>query len=169
MKGMLKEKLGCAPGRFFKIAALLFMCFLFFSATCMAAGQAIPDDPVWGGQEKGSASHNAIYDRLKRRLEQSYEEGMNKTDAAEPIEITGSLPERLLRGIADRLNRNLKSIKAGAVIIGMCSFVMGSALAILAKKDKKIRKQAVLIGMMAIPGLLLIAVFGISLYVSMFL
>lgn len=167
MQGMLKEKQGYVIGRFLKIAALFFMCFLFFSATCLAAGQAIPDDPVW--KEQGSASHNAIYDRLKRRLEQSYEEGMKKADAAAPIEITGSLPERLLRGIADGLNRNLKSIKAGAVIIGMCSFVMGSALALLAKKDKKIRKQAVLIGMGAIPGLLLIAVFGISLYVSMFL
>lgn len=169
MQGMLKEKQGYVIGRFLKISALLFICFFLFSATCLAAGPAIPDDPVWEEQGKGSASHNAIYDRLKRKLEQSFEEGMKKTDAAEPIEITGSLPERLLRGIADGLNRNLKSIKAGAVIIGMCSFVMGSALALLAKKDKKIRKQAVLIGMMAIPGLLLIAVFGISLYVSMFL
>ncbi len=169
MQGMLKEKQGYAPGRFLKISALLFICLFLFSATCLAAGPAMPVEPACEEQKRESASHNAIYDRLKRRLEQNFEESMKKTGAVEPIEITGGLPERLLRGMANGMNRNLKSIKAGAAITGTCSFVMGAALALLAKKDKKIRKQAVLVGMGAIPGLLFIAVFGISLYVSMFL
>ena len=167
MQQMLKKKRGHISGRFLKLLALLFMSSFFFPAACLAAESAMPDGSVCEGQER--EPYNAIYDRLKRRLEQEFEEGMRKADAAEPIEVTGSLLERLLRGMADGMNRNLKNIKAGAAITGTCSFVMGAALALLAKKDKKIRKQAVLVGMGAIPGLLFIAVFGISLYVSMFL
>ena len=76
--------------------------------------------------------------------------------------------ERILRSMADSLMRNLRSIKAGALLIGAVSFVLGGTAALLARKDKKIRKKAVGICMAAIPGLLVILVFGLSWFVSMF-
>ena len=66
------------------------------------------------------------------------------------------------------LFRNLKAIKAGALLIGMVSFFLGGVTALLAKKDKKIQKKAIGVCMTIIPGLLLTLVFGISWFVSMF-
>ena len=90
---------------------------------------------------------------------------MEQIEDVEPIEVTGNFMERILRSMADSLMRNLRSIKAGALLIGAVSFVLGGTAA---RKDKKIRKKAVGICMAAIPGLLVILVFGLSWFVSMF-
>lgn len=121
-------------------------------------------------QEEMAAAEeeNPVYDRLKSRIETAWEDGMEMVEEADPIKISGNLVERLLRGIAAGLYRNLKSIKAGALLAGGISFLFGTILAMLARKDKKIRKMAVGVCMCTVPAILLVLVFGISWYVSFF-
>lgn len=111
---------------------------------------------------------NSIYDRLKERMDTAWDKGMEMAKDADPIEISGNLAERLLRTIAASLNRNLRSIKAGSLLVGVLSFLLGSIIALLARKDKKIRKWAVGACMCAIPSILLVFVFGVSWFVSFF-
>ena len=59
-------------------------------------------------------------------------------------------------------------MKAGALLAGGVSFLFGVILAMLSRKNKKIRKMAIGVCMCAIPALLLVFVFGISWYVSFF-
>ena len=101
-------------------------------------------------------------------METVWDQGMEQLEDVEPIEITGNLVERILRSIAAALFRNLRSIKAGALLVGVVSFVLGGAVVLLARKDKKIQKKAIGICMAAIPGLLIVLVFGISWFVSIF-
>ena len=101
-------------------------------------------------------------------METAWEKGMKQIEDAEPIEMTGNLMERVMRSMADGLLRNLRSIKAGALLAGVVSFVLGGVTVLLARKDKKIRKKAACICMAAIPALLTVLVFGISWFVSMF-
>ena len=119
-------------------------------------------------EEAAGQEDDSIYDILKDRMETAWERGMEQIEDVEPIEVTGNFMERILRSMADSLMRNLRSIKAGALLIGAVSFVLGGTAALLARKDKKIRKKAVGICMAAIPGLLVILVFGLSWVVSMF-
>ena len=126
--------------------------------SCTACAEEVP-------QETGEAT---IYDSLKERMETAWDQGMDRLEDAEPVEITGNLVERILRGIAAALFRNLRSIKAGALLVGVVSFVLGGATALLARRDKKIQKKAIGICMAAIPGLLTVLVFGISWFVSIF-
>ncbi len=121
-------------------------------------------------QEEMAAAEeeNPVYDRLKSRIETAWEDGMEMVEETDPIKISGNLVERLLRGIAAGLYRNLKSIKAGALLAGGISFLFGTILAMLARKDKKIRKMAVGVCMCTVPAILLVLVFGISWYVSFF-
>ena len=119
-------------------------------------------------EEAAGQEDDSIYDILKDRMETAWERGMEQIEDVEPIEVTGNFMERILRSMADSLMRNLRSIKAGALLIGAVSFILGGAGALLARKDKKIRKKAVGICMAAIPGLLVILVFGLSWFVSMF-
>ena len=116
----------------------------------------------------GAEEEHTIYDRLKGRIETAWDEGMNTVAEADHIEISGNLAERLLRGIAAGLYRNLRSMKAGALLAGGFSFLFGVILAMLSRKNKKIRKMAIGVCMCAIPALLLVFVFGISWYVSFF-
>lgn len=111
---------------------------------------------------------NSIYETLKERMDTAWDKGMEQVEDVDPIEITGNLAERILRSIAAALFRNLKAVKAGALLIGLVSFVLGGITVLLAKKDKKIQKKAISVCMVAIPGLLLILVFGLSWFVSMF-
>ena len=119
-------------------------------------------------EEAAGQEDDSIYDILKDRMETAWERGMEQIEDVEPIEVTGNFMERILRSMADSLMRNLRSIKAGALLIGAVSFVLRGTAALLARKDKKIRKKAVGICMAAIPGLLVILVFGLSWFVSMF-
>lgn len=140
------------------IKYLLFMAVLIFCAPCVVHAEA-------AAQETGE---NHIYDKLKDRIEITWEKGLEQIEEAGSIEITGNLAERLLRTIARSLFQNLKSIKAGALLIGIISFIFGGIALLLARKDKKIQRYAIRICMVAIPGLLLILVFGVSYFVSIF-
>lgn len=119
-------------------------------------------------EREAAEEENPVYDRLKSRIETAWEDGMEMIEETNPIEISGNFVERLLRGIAAGLYRNLKSIKAGALLVGGMSFLFGIILAMLARKDKKIRKMAVGVCMCTVPAVLLVLVFGISWYVSFF-
>lgn len=136
----------------------LFVTVLVFSVPCAAYAEEASQE----------AEENYIYDQLKERMETTWEKGLEQIEEADPIEITGNLAERMLRTIARGLFQNLKSIKAGALLIGVVSFLFGGITLLLARKDKKIQKYAIRIGMVAIPGLLLILVFGVSCFVSIF-
>ncbi len=111
---------------------------------------------------------NAIYDRLKEQIRTAWDEGMEMVEETNPIEISGNLAERLLRGIAAGLYKNLRSMKAGSLLAGGFSFLFGAVLAMLSRKNKKIRKMAVGVCMCAIPAILLVFVFGVSWYISFF-
>lgn len=111
---------------------------------------------------------NEIYDALKERMETSWDRGMEQLEQTEPIEITGNIAERFFRSIAAALYQNLKSIQAGALLIGVVSFVLGGVMVLLARKDKKIQKKAIGICMTAIPGLLTVLVIGIAWFVGLF-
>lgn len=111
---------------------------------------------------------NSIYDALKERIQDSWDSGLENLEEVNPIEITGNFAERILRTIAAACYSNQKSIKAGALLIGLVSFVLGAAVALLASKDKKMRKKAISFGMVAVPAILLIIVFGISWFISIF-
>lgn len=118
--------------------------------------------------QESQEEENPVYDRLKNRIETAWSEGMEMIEETDPIEISGNLMERLLRGIAAGLYRNLRSIKAGALLAGGLSFLLGIVLVMLSRKDKKIRKMAVGVCMCTIPAVLLVFVFGISWYISFF-
>lgn len=135
----------------------------------LAAGLALCSSHVVHAEEiPQETGETTIYDSLKERMESAWDQGMDQLEDVEPIEITGNLAERILRSIAAALFRNLKSVKAGALLVGVVSFVLGGAATLLARKDKKIQKKAIGICMAAIPGLLIVLVFGISWFVSIF-
>lgn len=137
---------------------LLFVITLIFHDPCIVNAEELMQE----------MEENYIYDKLKERMESTWEKGLEQIEEAAPIEITGNLAERVLRIIASVLFQNLKSIKAGALLIGVVSFLFGGVALLLARKDKKIQRYAIRICMVAIPGLLLILVFGISGFVSIF-
>lgn len=118
--------------------------------------------------QESQEGKNPIYDRLKNRIETAWNDGMKMIEETDPIEISGNLMERLLRGVAAGLYRNLRSIKAGSLLAGGLSFLLGVVLVMLSRKDKKIRKMAVGVCMCTIPAVLLVFVFGISWYISFF-
>lgn len=95
---------------------------------------------VYANTEK-KTEENSIYEALKERMNTAWNQGMDQVEEIESIEITGNFAERVLRTIASMLFRNLKSIKAGTLLIGVVSFFLGGVTALLAKKDKKIQKK----------------------------
>lgn len=146
--------------RLFSLAVLglLFVFGVMWGVPCRVHAEEFSVEP-----EK-----NAIYDALKERMETAWDRGMEQLEQAEPIEITGNIAERFFRSIAAALYQNLKSIKAGALLIGVVSFVLGGVMVLLARKDKKIQKKAIGICMTAIPGLLTVLVIGIAWFVGLF-
>lgn len=143
---------------FFRLAGILLTLLMHVLVLPMGAS----------AEEEDRYENNSVYDSLKDRMETAWERGMEQVEDAEPIEVTGNLMERLMRSMANGLMQNLKSIKAGALLVGAVSFVLGGTVVLLARKDKKIRKKAAGICMAAIPGLLTILVFGLSWFISMF-
>lgn len=135
---------------------------------CAAVFMASVSFTAYAQEQPEAEEENPIYDRLKNRIKTAWDEGMEMIEEADPIEISGNLVERLLRGIAAGLYRNLRSIKAGSLLAGGISFLLGVILALLARKDKKIRKMAVGVCMCTIPAILLVFVFGVSWYISFF-
>ncbi len=147
------------------VITVFFGCAAFFF---------IPSTIVYGEEAyiqeetRENEQENSIYDALKERIQDFWESGMENLEEVNPIEISGNFAERILRTIAAACYSNLKSIKAGALLIGLVSFVLGAVIALLATKDKKMRKTAISVGMMAVPAILLIIVFGISWFISIF-
>lgn len=147
------------------VFAVFFGCvaFLFIPLPAVYGEEAhMQEETVENEQE------NSIYDALKERIQDSWDSGMENLEEANPIEISGNFAERILRTIAAACYSNLKSIKAGALLTGLVSFVLGTVIALLATKDKKMRKTAISVGMAAVPAILLIIVFGISWFISIF-
>ena len=140
------------------LAGLLSVPVLAYRVPCAVHAEEAPQ----------GAGENYIYDLLKERMETTWEKSLEKIEEADPIEITGDLVEKMLSTIARGLFQNLRSIKAGALLIGVVSFLFGGIALLLARKDKKIQRSAIRICMVAIPGLLLILVFGVSCFVSIF-
>ncbi|MCH5249984.1 MAG: hypothetical protein J1E98_08625 [Lachnospiraceae bacterium] len=118
--------------------------------------------------QEETEQENSIYDSLKERIQDSWDSGIESLEEVKTIEITGNFAERILRTIAVVCYINLKSIKAGALLVGLVSFVLGAVVALLATKDKKMRKTAISVGMMAVPAILFTIVFGISWFISIF-
>lgn len=141
----------------------LFAVFVFMAVISSVSFTAYAQETREEAEEE-----NPIYDRLKSRIETAWDDGMEMIEETNPIEISGNLVERILRGIAAGLYRNLRSIKAGSLLAGGISFLFGIILAMLSRKDKKIRKMAVGVCMCSIPAILLVFVFGISWYISFF-
>lgn len=148
--------------RGFRILAIV--CVLFISLWVLSI--SVKADELQDTTK--TEEKNTVYDALKEKIQESWDKGMSNIEECDPINITGNFIERTLRMIAAICYKNIKSIKAGSLLIGLVSFLMGSILAILSKSDKKMRKKAIGIGMAAIPAILLLFVFGISWYISIF-
>lgn len=111
---------------------------------------------------------NPIYDSLEKRIRNEWDKGLESIEEVGTIEITGNPVERLLRVITAALYRSLKSIKAGALLIGASSFCIGIIVAVSARKNKKARRFAVVALITVIPVSLFIMTFCLAMLVSIF-
>lgn len=111
---------------------------------------------------------NPVYDNLQKRIRYEWDKGLENIEEVEVIQITGNTMERLLRAITASLYRNLKNIKAGALLIGACSFCIGIIVAVSARKNKKARRFAVVALITVIPVSLFIMTFCLAVLISIF-
>lgn len=111
---------------------------------------------------------NPVYDQLQKRIKNEWNKGLESIEESEVIKITGNPAEHLLRVITAALFRNINSIKAGALLIGMCSFSIGIIIAVSARKNKKARRFAVVALVTVIPATLFILIFCLAVLVSIF-
>lgn len=111
---------------------------------------------------------NPVYDQLQKRIKNEWNKGLESIEESEVIKITGNPAEHLLRVITAALFRNINSIKAGALLIGMCSFSIGIIIAVSARKNKKARRFAVVALVTVIPATLFILTFCLAVLVSIF-
>lgn len=118
---------------------------------------------------KGAGEHNDVYDQLRDSIQNEWDRGFEQLEENEEIEVKGPLSERIVRGIANAFYKNLTAIKAGSLIIGIISLVLGAFIAIAAKLNKKVRKFAIGGLMITIPIFLFIFVFGVTKLVSIFI
>lgn len=119
------------------------------------------------GQETGE--RNEVYDQLRDSIQNEWDRGFEQLEEDEEIEIKGPLSERIIRGIANAFYKNLTAIKAGSLIIGIISLVLGAFIATAAKLNKKVRKFAIGGLMITIPIFLFVFVFGVTKLVSIFI
>ena len=137
--------------RLWKICGIFCCLFCFFFTV-----------PVYAAEE------NDIYDSLQNSIKESWDNGLEELETDDEIEITGPLPERILRSIANVFYKHLVSIKAWSLFLGILSFVVGVFIAATAKLNKKLRRFSISLFVITIPVLLIIFVFGITKLVSMF-
>lgn len=130
------------------------------------SGETKESCAVAEGQE--IEGENPIYDSLEKRIRNEWDKGLESIEEVGTIEITGNPVERLLRVITAALYRSLKSIKAGALLIGASSFCIGIIVAVSARKNKKARRFAVLALITVIPVSLFIMTFCLAMLVSIF-
>lgn len=116
-----------------------------------------------------AAEENDIYDSLHESIEKNWNDKMSGLKNSDQIAIKGPLPERILRGIANSLYKQMSSIKGWSLLVGVLSVGIGIFIAVAAKLNKKLRKFAITFFIITIPTLLIIMVFGIAALVSMFI
>lgn len=118
---------------------------------------------------KETDKHNDVYDQLRDSIQNEWDRGFEQLEEDEEIEVKGPLSERIVRGIANAFYKNLTAIKAGSLIIGIISLVLGAFIATAAKLNKKVRKFAIGGLMITIPIFLFVFVFGVTKLVSIFI
>lgn len=118
---------------------------------------------------KETVEHNDVYDQLRDSIQNEWDRGFEQLEEDEEIEVKGPLSERIVRGIANAFYKNLTAIKAGSLIIGIISLVLGAFIATAAKLNKKVRKFAIGGLMITIPIFLFVFVFGVTKLVSIFI
>jgi hypothetical protein len=136
---------------------------------CILAVCSLMTEPVLASETRASEEENDVYDALQESIRENWDEGFKRLEAQDEIEIKGPLPERILRSIANVFYRHLVSIKAWSLFIGIISLIVGIFIAATAKLNKKLRRFAISLFVIALPTLLIIFVFGITKLVSMFI
>lgn len=121
------------------------------------------NQPVYAEEEK-----NDVYDSLQENIKESWNSGFEELEKTTEIENKGPFMERILRNIANVFYRNMVGIKGWSLLIGLISMVVGIFIAVTAKLNKKLRKFAISFLIIAIPCLLIVFVFGIAKFVSIF-
>lgn len=111
---------------------------------------------------------NDVYDSLQESIKESWNNGFEELETTEEIETEGPLMERLLRNIANVFYKNMVGIKGWSLLIGLISIVVGIFIAVTAKLNKKLRRFAISFLIITVPCLLIVFVFGIAKFVSIF-
>lgn len=121
------------------------------------------NQPVYAEEEK-----NDVYDSLQENIKESWNSGFEELEKTTEIENKGPFMERILRNIANVFYRNMVGIKGWSLLIGLISMVVGIFISVTAKLNKKLRKFAISFLIITIPCLLIVFVFGIAKFVSIF-
>lgn len=154
-------------GSIFILAVFIsFAVIMYFPSYAAENGEAMESNTVAENQE--TKEENPIYDKLQKRIKNEWDKGLESIEEVKTIEITGNPVERLLRIITAALYQNLKSIKAGALLMGVSSFCIGVIIAVSARKNKKARRFAVVALITVIPLSLFIVTFCLAMLVSIF-
>lgn len=115
-------------------------------------------------------NENGIYDSINEKITSQFHEAMEQMETqGSPIEISGNFLERILRQFANVCYRDLDSIKAGCLLIGVFSFIGGLLVAQSARLNKGLRRYAISLFVITIPVVLFILVFALSAYIDMFI
>lgn len=134
------------------------MCVFLMALLIIATNQTI-----FAAEEE-----NDIYDSLQESIKDSWDNGFKDLETTEEIEADGPFMERLLRSIANAFYKNMVGIKGWSILIGLISIVVGIFIAVTAKLNKKLRRFAITFLIITVPSLLIVFVFGIAKFVSIF-
>lgn len=124
---------------------------------------AVAKQSVYAEEEE-----NDVYDSLQESIKESWNNGFEELETTEEIEVEGPLMERLLRNVANIFYKNMVGIKGWSLLIGLISVVVGIFIAVTAKLNKKLRRFAISFLIITVPSLLIVFVFGIAKFVSIF-
>lgn len=118
---------------------------------------------------KAGDDENDIYDLLDEKVKNNFYEGLDNVEKQEKtIEITGNIPERIMRSLACTFYKNLDAIKAGSLLAGTLSFLGGFVVFKVVKLNKGMKRYAISVFMITIPLALFIFVYAISLFINLF-
>ena len=121
-------------------------------------------------EESETEQENDIYDSLDEKIKNNFYEGLDNTkEHGRSINISGNLPERLMRSIANGFYKNLDAIKAGSLFAGTLSFLGGFIIFKTVQLNKRLKRYAISVFMITIPVALFIFVFAISLFIDIFI
>lgn len=147
-------------GNRFDRFAVIFIFILFLLLLIPAEARADQGQPP-----------DEIYDSLNEKIKNNFYEGLESVEGQtdSPIEISGDLPERIVRSLADILYRNLDEIKAYSLILGTLSFTGGLVVFKAVRLDKGMRRYALSVFVITIPLSLFLFVIGISIFIDIFI